>query len=430
MSNEVHRGGSTSVRLILSVVCLLVIGRVVLAVPCELPKSHPDSWVTTKVNVLVQAARAAYEDDARQPAYDRVVNGIADTLRQCKLSEDESFVKRYQQFVDYIKLASVAQLPDHELGFMVPDRQYFQETRQYVQIPEFLLTQTFLRSVSRDETLNQAKVLLQEINSKRDPANHLVFFSYRSQHLGTPDNDDSFKRLLIVVPGNAEKGVPEKWVQFGITDRGARIHIRNLSVVSAMPGPDGSSNFYFKDYYRTYARDGSISVKGRWELGYGDDNCVTCHKSGILPIFPSPGSVRANEQPALVAVNQRFLTYGIPRFENYLDASKFGPGVTAASPESRTRRFGPGFGASVVGRAMTCVACHHQERLGSLNWPMDSTIIKSFVEGGQMPLGHKLKISERNELYRKLVQEYFAIDDANPGILKSWLLASGKSESD
>ena len=61
---------------------------------------------------------------------------------------------------------------------------------------------------------------------------------------------------------------------------------------------------------------------------------------------------------------------------------------------------------------------------------MDSTIIKSFVEGGQMPLGHKLKISERNELYRKLVQEYFAIDDANPGILKSWLLSSAQSESD
>jgi len=61
---------------------------------------------------------------------------------------------------------------------------------------------------------------------------------------------------------------------------------------------------------------------------------------------------------------------------------------------------------------------------------MDSTIIKSFVKGGQMPLGHKLQISERNELYRKLVQEYFAIHDANHGILKSWLLVSGQSGSD
>lgn len=417
---------SSLVRLI-AVCCLLfttalAAGPVGPAVSCTPVKSKPDSWVTTKVNALVQAARAAYEDDRAQLAYDRVIHRIAETLRQCKLSEDDGFVKRHRQFVEYIRLASIAQLPDHELGFMVPDSQYFEETRQFVQIPEFLLTQTFLRSVSRDATLNRAKLLLQDLNSKRDPADQLIFFSYRSQHLGTPDNDRSFERLLIIVPGDAKNGVAEKWVQFGIADRAVRIRVRNVSVVSATAGPDGSSNFYFKDYYRTYARDGSISVKGRWELGYGDDNCVSCHKSGILPIFPAPGSVRESEYPALVATNQRFLTYGVPRFQNYLDASKLGPGLTSASLESRTRRFGASFGSSVVGRAMTCSACHHQERLGALNWPMDSVLIKSFVEGGRMPLGHKLKIFQRQMLYIKLIQEYFATDDDNPGILKSWLL--------
>jgi hypothetical protein len=53
---------------------------------------------------------------------------------------------------------------------------------------------------------------------------------------------------------------------------------------------------------------------------------------------------------------------------------------------------------------------------------MDSTLISSFVKGGKMPLGHQLKTSERNELYQKLIQEYFAIEDHNPGILKAWLL--------
>src|SRR5207253_1687130 len=220
-------------------------------------------------------------------------------------------------------------------------------------------------------------------------------FSYRSQHLGTPDNDDSYERLLIVVPGNAKKGVPEKWVQFGITDRGARVHIRNLSVVSAMPGPEGTSNVYFKDYFRTYRRDGSISVNGRWELGYGDDECVRCHKSGILPIFPEAGSVSPTEQQALQEVNLRFLTYGAPSFEKYLDETKFGPGISSASWESRTRRFGASFAGSAVARAMTCVACHQPARLGALNWPMDSVLIGSFVKGGQMPLGHQLKTSER-----------------------------------
>ena len=39
-----------------------------------------------------------------------------------------------------------------------------------------------------------------------------------------------------------------------------------------------------------------------------------------------------------------------------------------------------------------------------------------------MPLGSKLQDSERAELYQKLIQDYFAIDEAHPGILKAWLL--------
>jgi hypothetical protein len=53
---------------------------------------------------------------------------------------------------------------------------------------------------------------------------------------------------------------------------------------------------------------------------------------------------------------------------------------------------------------------------------MDRIVISSFVKGGQMPLGSKLTSPERRDLYAKLVQEYFATDKDNPGILKSWLL--------
>src|SRR2546426_2927647 len=288
---------------------LLLWGNAAYAVPCARLQSHPDAWVTAQVDALVLAAHRAYEREEALPAYDRVLDGITNTIQRCKLTQGDGFLSRYPEFVEYIAALSLERQPDHELGFLVPDKQYFAETYQYVQIPEFLLDQSFLRVVSRYETLDRAKSFLRLLNLKREPSDQLIFFSYTSRHLGTPDNHDSYRRLLIVVPGNAEKGVPEKWVQFGITDRRARIHIRNLSVVSATPGPDGSSNFYFKDYYRTYGRDGSITVKGRWDLGYGEDNCVRCHKSGILPIFPSPGSVRPSEQPALVAVNQRFLTY-------------------------------------------------------------------------------------------------------------------------
>ena len=71
---------------------------------------------------------------------------------------------------------------------------------------------------------------------------------------------------------------------------------------------------------------------------------------------------------------------------------------------------------------MNCAACHQHAGLGSFNWPMDSTIISSFIEGGQMPRGYTLQDTERTALYEKLIQEYFATDNAHPGILKSWLL--------
>jgi hypothetical protein len=411
-----------SFRLGITICFLLLVGTTAKAVPCTQVNARPDAWVTERVDALILSARRAFEDDKGLPGYDRVLSGIASTIHQCKLDQDVVFASRYPQFLEYIATLSLGNRSDHELGFEVPDRQYFAETSQYVQVPEFLLDQGFLRAVSRHETLNRAKAFLRQLNSTRKPAEQLIFFSYESRHLGTPDNDNSFRRLLIVVPGNAEQGVPDKWVQFGVTDRGARPRVRNVSVVTAVPGPDDTSNVYFKDFFRTYRRDGSITLTGRWELGFGDDKCVQCHKSGILPIFPENGSVSADEQAALLEVNERFLTYGSPRFDKYLDARKYGPGLSSASDEDRKRRFGAGFEKTVAGRAMTCSTCHQHNRLGSLNWPMDQTLISSFVKGGQMPYGYRLQPAERNEVFDKLIQEYFSVSPTNPGILKSWLL--------
>jgi len=401
----------------------LLVGGNAPAPVCARVKSRPDAWVAAKVDALVLAAHAAYEDDDKAgPVYGRVVSQIANTVEQCKLAEDDAFAGRYREFVEYVEAASLDRRPDHELGFKVSDRQYFEETRAFVEIPAFLTDQGFLRSVSRYETLERAKTFLRQLNSTRAPDDQLVFFSYKSRHLGTPDNDASYGRLLVVVHGDAGRGVPDKWVQFGVPDPGARARVRNVSVVSTLAGEDGTSNVYFKDFYRTYRRDGSITIKGRWELGYGDDNCVQCHKSGVLPVFPVDGSVRADERRWVEVVNERFRSYGWPRFAGYLDETKFGPGLGSANVDERERRFGSGFGETTVARSMTCSACHRPEGLGYFNWPMDKIVISSFIKGGQMPLGSKLGKVERGELYEKLIQEYFATDDARPGILKSWLL--------
>jgi hypothetical protein len=389
--------------------------------PCARVKSQPQAWVAPRVDALVAAAHAAYGDDEALPAYRRELGEIAGTLRRCGLSRDEDFARRYRELVEYVEAAALDQSPDHELGFAVPDRQYFAETRGLVQIPDFLTTRSFLRAASREETLARAKSYLRQLNETRGPAEQLVFFSYRSRHLGTPDSDESYGRLLVVVPGNAGQEVPEKWVQFGVPDAG-HARVRNLSVVSALARPDGTSSVYFKDYFRTYRRDGSIGIKGRWELGYGDDNCAQCHKSGILPIYPVAGSVSPDELPAVEAVNRRFRGYGPPRFDQYLDETKLGPGLGSATLEDRKRRFGDAFVESTVGRAMACAGCHQRDDLGSLNWPMDEVLISSFVKGGIMPFEMPLDKAQRGELYEKLIQEYFAADDAHPGILKSWLL--------
>ncbi len=413
-----------SLRLYALALPLLVIGGVVASASsstCADVKSQPEAWVASRVDALVGAAHAAYEDDEALPAYQGVLGEIAGTIRRCELTRDEGFASRYRELVEYVEAAALDQSAGHELGFTVPDRQYFAETRGLVRIPDFLTTRSFLRAVSREGTLARAKSYLRQLNKQREPSEQLVFFSYKSRHLGTPDSDESYGRLLVVVPGNAGQGVPEKWVQFGMPDA-RRARVRNLSVVSTIARPDGTSNVYFKDYFRTYRRDGSISIKGRWELGYGDDNCAQCHKSGILPIFPVAGSVSADELPAVEEVNRRFRGYGSPRFDKYLDETKLGPGLGSATLADRKGRFGEDFVKSPVGRAMICNSCHQSEDLGALNWPMDQVVISSFVKGGKMPRGLTLDDSQRGELYEKLIQEYFAADNAHPGILKSWLL--------
>jgi hypothetical protein len=407
--------------------CSLSLVTGVSAAPCLRTEAEQNKWIAVKVNALILSAQSAYRNDNAQERYERVVTDTARIIRRCNLAETD-FLKRYPEFVEYVNLLALGQQDDHELGFIVPDSTYFAETREYVTIPAFLLSQKFLRSVSRFENLSQAKALLREMNAARAPNDQLSFLSYESRHLGTPDNPNSFRRLLIVVPGNAATHQPEKWVQFGITDPGARVHVRNVSVVATLPGANGTTNTYFKDYFRTYHGDGSITINGRWELGYGDDNCVQCHKSGVLPIFPVAGTVKDDEQKTLASVNERFLSYGAPRFDRYLDASKFGPGLGSfSSAPVDSPGHGP-FNDRIAASSRKCASCHKHDGLGALNWPMDEVLVQSFVKGGLMPLGDTLQNSERAVLYKKLINDYFSIDDAHPGILKSWLLGKSHQE--
>ncbi len=391
------------------------------SVPCARTPQQKDLWVTQRVNALVRAARSAYENDLTRPRHDRLVGQIAATLKRCRSSDDRAFATRYPEFIEYVRVLALVVDDDHQLGFETTDETYFAETSAYTTIPDFLLTPRFLNAVSGFEYLPQAKALLREMNAGRPVEAQMIFFSYESRHLGTPDNPTSYRRLLIVVPGNAAENVPEKWVQFGIPDPHRPRSVRNISVVSVVPAPDQSTNVYFKDYFRHYRRNGSITIKGRWELGEGEDACVECHKSGVLPIFPEPGSVSHDELPLVEAVNKRFRTYGPARFGKYLDATKFGPGLGWTRGNQLFQHTGFETSSNYSGTT-ACAACHQPTGLGALNWPMDSTLIGSFVKGGRMPLGSRMSQSERVRFYQQLIDDYFTIDETRPGILKSWLL--------
>jgi len=406
---------------------LLIAAELTVASPNSDSRFDADSWVRTQINRLVQAARLAYDDDSKTGVYQKRLNAISRTIRQRRLKQNEGLVARYREFFNYVDNISLERTSGHALGFATPDRKYFSEIKDRVEIPEFLTERRFLRNVSRYETLERAKAYLRAENERRSPSDQLLFFSFRSQHLGTPDNDDSFRRLLIVVPGDVEKQIPEKWVQFGVTDPGARTRIRNLSVVAAQVNRDGTFDAYFRDYFRTYRKDGRITINGRLESGWGDDNCASCHKSGVLPIFPEAGSVPKNELETVDKVNSRFVGYGSPGFAGYLDQNVFGPGLGSTSTQERESRFGAGFSESSIGRAMRCAECHSPNGLAPLNWPMDNVIIGSFIRGGHMPPGANLSNSERDELYDRLIEEYFSVDDLHPGILKSWLLGLRRS---
>ena len=423
--SAVHRLGKQSLCLA-AIVLSLCLAANASVLNCPHEGIEADGWVERSINSVVRSAYAAFLNESAQSRHQRVVDGIAATIERCSLAKNTELSQRYPEFFQYLKLLSLAGKGDHELGFEVSDKQYFAETSQFTTIPDFLLTQVFLHAVSRWETLSTAKSLLREMNKTRAPDDQLLFFSYESRHLGTPDNPDSYRRLLIIVPGNAAQHVPEKWVQFGIADPRRPRTVRNVSVVAVVPRADDTVSVYFKDFFRTYRRNGSITIKGRWELGEGDDPCVVCHKSGVLPIFPVAGTVARAEEPMLEAVNDRFQSYGPARYERYIDLTKFGPslGTAPALDHSQSPSAAQRF------KTRECSSCHQPNGLGPLNWPMDQTLIRSFVTGGQMPLNAELPRVTRTQLYNQLVSDYFGIDSARPGILKAWLLGRMRSTSD
>ena len=55
-----------------------------------------ETWVQGRIDALVRAANAAYEDNDSLPAYEQLLISIARTVRQRNLPQDAAFAARYR----------------------------------------------------------------------------------------------------------------------------------------------------------------------------------------------------------------------------------------------------------------------------------------------------------------------------------------------
>jgi hypothetical protein len=392
-----------------------------LAAPC--PKSSAEWLKFRDTSAGAIAARNLVLGDAGEGSLDKLIRGVAGVFTSCAPAADDlPALAPLQSFALSRKNSGIE---GFALGFNVPDATYFRDTESLTAVPEPLRAPELLALLSEPAHVNEGIAMIEKLNEALPLEQKMIVFKYRSQHLTTPDESRVFGRVLVVVPGN-----PERWVQYGVPEAG-KPKTRNLSVVAVRKNPEGTTDIYFKDHYRMYDRD-KIYLKARFDVTGSSDNCVNCHKSGVLPVFPEPGSYKIEDEWKLAAINKRFRTYGAPGFGGYVDPISQGPGLGAndgAAASGRSDSFLQACTSEVsfpdralafshIKDAMNCAKCHDGLQLGSLNYPLNRVLLHSFVEGGKMPPQNSLTTDERRGLVHCLEAEYFG---SGPASFTGWL---------
>ena len=364
------------------------------------------------------------------------VSGMAKLLSDCLtdaqplFQDSQDLQAGMQNIIRFTEARKNEGRPGWQLGFNVPDAQYFAETADWTAVPDDLKTQPILRAFSDPQTVAHGLELLEQLNATYPEERKMIFFQYRSQHLTTPDASRVFGRIFVYYPGN-----PEKWIQYGVPEQGLP-RTQNLSVVSIKTEPDGRQNVYFKDHFRMYDKE-EIYLKDRFAVNGQSDNCTSCHKSGILPIFPAPGSFSIADGEKIAAVNAIFRKYKPAAFGGYLNPDHLGPGLGMTAKkivDARTDEFlsqctqglqlpDQATSFTKIRRAMNCSGCHNNQRFGDLNFPVNRSLVRSYVTAGLMPpvSGASLTSPEREGLIRCLEDEYFGRSEGSSKILLQWL---------
>ena len=401
------------------------------------PKNDVE-WRSFQDSGAVKLVSAAANDDS---TVSNIARKISATFNNCSSLNVELWNSRPDLLASLANLRkftaarSVEGLDHFAMGFNVPDTQYFAETSVFTAVPSDLQTPEILSAFSDPKRIDEALRMLEDLNKTYAPDQQMIFFRYTSQHLTTPDASRVFGRVLVVVPGRPDSAGNkiDRWVQFGVPEAG-KGHTQNVSVVAIVTHSDKTTDVYFKDHFRMFDKN-AIYLKSRFEVNGTGDSCVACHKSGILPIFPKPGSLAAIDQPKLDSVNHLFRAYGPPSFGGYLNPADEGPGLGATDDVTAALRT-PAFLASCttglrfdneadshskIASNMSCAECHNSKKFGNLNYPLNTTEIDSYVRAGLMPPRSKLNANEKEGLLRCLKSEYLGPRSSQPALLLNWL---------
>ncbi len=395
-------------------------------------KKFQDRGAAQLVHFAASGSNNSFNTDVRQ------MNSI---FRACfnleaePLKSNADLVASLMNLKRFTSARSVEGLDHFAMGFNVQDAQYFQETSAFTAVPADLQTPDILSAFSDPKRTDDAIKMLESLNKSYASNAQMIFFRYTSQHLTTPDASRVFGRILILVPGvdDTQGSKIDRWVQFGVPEEGNG-HTQNVSVVAVVTHRDKTTDIYFKDHFRMFDKN-AIYLKSRFDVNGTGDSCVACHKSGVLPIFPMPGSLASIDQPKLDAVNRLFRQYGPPSFGGYLNPADEGPGLGATDDAATAMRTPDFFAQCTTGlalenstdshlkisNAMTCANCHNSKRLGDLNYPLNTTEIDSYVRAGLMPPKSQLNANEREGLLRCLKAEYLGTDSTRPALLLNWL---------
>ncbi len=470
----------------LSLVVLLAAGTITPASPnvrADSPLAWPlERWVgwrDEQINHILTSTLAPTGSDTRKMLARKEVSRASmhayTVIQECLkadssyFSKDAGRARELGNFVRFVKAQQWMVIPPgaagkvpYGLGLEVPDEQYWNLAKPYLEFPELLKSQRFLTAMASPGTYRQALEMIDSINANLPPERKWISLLFDAQFITTVDDAHTYGRMLVMVPnepvGNSE--VADRWIQFGIADPGTYPETRSVSMFTVVRNAEtpAKTTTYFSDFMRIRDKQtGKFSIRSNFTMLHDPSlNCYNCHKSSVLPIHPAREYVldsggklaenRANAGELPAKLNNLIMGYGPPNYV-YQDTFAYGP---CLGPTNRYRSDAflksatAGLDISPtsydrIRNAMHCSNCHNN--FGVINYPQavptdldlkafrtHRGMVQTLVEQGTMPPGNTLTARERQALWRCLMSEYLNMD-TKQGILADWLRGDSVSAS-